>query len=187
MAIGLTRQVNGRFGALVVGLDATPTGSDASADVVADFTGATTTQFADQSSTTPIAVTHSQTLGSTFKIAVRGIWEVKAEVPVATAASVLAALNLDGVAGDLNTDPVALSPRNRAFARWVGTAAGEADTKTLTANILVTQTMADDAAQAVVRLLLSNAAGVGATAASLAVLANARLSFTWLADVPPGS
>jgi hypothetical protein len=186
MAISLRRQVNGRFGALFVGLDATPTGSDASADVVADFTGATTTNFPDQSSAAPITPVHSQTLGSTFKIGVRGIWEVKAEVPVATAASVLAALNLDGVAGDLNTDPAAASQRNRAFSRWVGTAAGEADTKTLTANILVTQTMADDAAQGIVRLLLSNAAGAGATAASLAILTNARLTFTWLADVPPG-
>lgn len=186
MAIGLTRQVNGRFGALIVGLDATPTGSDAGSDVVADFTGSTATQFGDQSQATPITIVNSQTAGSTFKINTRGVWEVKAEVPVATAATVLAAINLDGV-GDGGADPTALNTRNRAFARWVGTAAGEADTKMLAANILVTQTMADDAAQAIVRLLLSNGAGAGATAASLAVLANARLTFTWLCDVPPGA
>lgn len=187
MPLGLTRQVNGRFGALFVGLDATPTGSDASADVVADFTGATATQFPDVSLAVPVIHTPSQTLGSTFKIAARGIWEVKAEVPVATAATVLSAINLDGVAAELNTDPAALAQRNRAFSRWVGTAAGEADTKELVANILVTEDMARDAAQGIVRLLLGNGAGAGATAASLAVLGNARIAFTWLADVPPGA
>lgn len=187
MPYGLTRQVNGRFGALFVGLDATPTGSDASALVVADFTGATTTQFPDLSQATPVVAVHSQTLGSTFKLNTRGIWEVAAEIPVATAASVVAAINLDGVAAELNTNPAATAQRNRRRARWIGAAAGDADTIELTASILVTQEMADSAAQGIVRLLLSNDTNAGATAASLAVLANARLGFTWLTDVPPGT
>lgn len=187
MALSLTRQVNNRFGALYVGLDATPTGSDASALVVADFTGATTTNFGDQSTLIPIVATHSQTLGSTFKIGVRGIWEVAAEVPVATAATVLSAINVDGIAAEFNTNPAALASRNVRFNRWVGTAAGEADTKVLVASILITQTMADTATLGLVKLLLGNGAGAGATAASLAVLTNARFAFTWQSDVPPGA
>lgn len=190
MPLGLTRQVNDRFGALFVGLDATPTGSNPTEDVVADFTGATVTHFPDISDTTPIFHTPSQTLGSTFKITVRGLWLVTAEVPVVTAATVIAALNYEGLAADLNVAPLATTVRNRRRALWTGAAAGDADTLQVSAPILVTDSSArapSSTGLGIVRLLLSDAAGAGAAAASLAPLASCRLQFDWVCDVPPGS
>lgn len=185
----LTRPTNGRFGALFVGLDATPTGSAAGFDVVADFTGATQTDFGDASNAAPITPVHSQTDGSQFRIGVRGVWRVSVEIPVATAATVQAAINVDGQAADFSTDPAATNTRNVRRGVWTGAAAGDADTIQLSADIRVTQTLADGASTGtggVVRILLSNGAGTGATAASLAPLASARVDFQWIGDLPPG-
>lgn len=181
-----TQTSNARVGAQFVGLDATPTGTDPSADVVADFTGATATQFlGNVSNQTPIVAVHSQTLGSTFKIGIRGKWNVRAEIPIATAAQVNAAINFDGLAADFTTDPASLNDRNLSIGRALG-AAATTDTILLSADIIVTQDIALQAATGIVRILLGNGAGAGASAASLAVLGNARVIFTWIGDVPPG-
>jgi hypothetical protein len=181
-----TQTSNARTGAQFVGLDDTPTGSDAAFDVVADFTGATETQFTgNPSNQAPITAVHSEVNGSTFKIGVRGKWLIQMEVPVATAATVQAAINLDGIAADFAADPASANTRNLSIGRVLGTAA-TSDTIMLSAVAIVTQDVALAAATGIVRILLSNGAGAGATAASLAVLANARLIFTWVGDVPPG-
>lgn len=182
-----TQTSNARVGAQFVGLDDTPTGSDPTADVVADFTGATETQFTGNvSNQVPIVATHSETLGSTFKIGVRGKWNIRAEIPVATAAQVNAAINVDGLAADFATDPASVNVRNFSIGRVLG-AAATTDTIMLSADVVITQDVALSAATGMVRILLGNGAGAGATAASLAVLANARVIFTWIGDVPPGN
>lgn len=182
-----TQTSNARVGAQFVGLDDTPTGSDPTADVVADFTGATETQFTGNvSNQVPIVATHSETLGSTFKIGIRGKWNIRAEIPVATAAQVNAAINVDGLAADFATDPASVNVRNFSIGRVLG-AAATTDTIMLSADVVITQDVALSAATGMVRILLGNGAGAGATAASLAVLANARVIFTWIGDVPPGN
>jgi hypothetical protein len=174
--------------AIFVGLDATPTGSDAANDVVADFTGATAIVTAAQIAgpTPPIVHTPSQTLGSTFKIPSRGLWLVEARVHAVSAAgavSVRAGLSLDAVVGDLSIDPVVNArTRDVALKTFV---AGAGDTTPVLVSMIaaVTAAMAADAALGIVRLLLSNGAGAGAAAATLN-LPLAALSFTRLSDLP---
>lgn len=166
------------------GLDATPTGSDAANDVVADFTGATIEQEGGGILAADTAVVHtpSQTLGSTFAIRVRGLWLVTATVQCQTAASVVAGLSLSSPAGELNTDPV-LSSSIRDRGRSTSVAADQVPIK-LSMLVAVRQdAAASTAAGALVRLLLSDAAGAGAAAASL-VLPQCQIELARLADLP---
>lgn len=163
------------------GLDATPTGTDPANDVVADFTGGTVVQEGGGILAPDTAVVHtpSQTLGSTFAIRVRGLWHVRACVQMQTAAAVIAALSLDAAAGELNADPV-LSDRIRSRGQVTQAAAGDLVAINLDMVVGVRQDAA--AAGALVRLLLSNAAGAGAAAASL-VLPQCCLELTRIADL----
>lgn len=182
-----TQTSNARTGMQIAVLDATPTGSAAAFLGVADFTGGTQTNFlGNPSNQAPVTSTHSQTDGSTFKIGVRGKWLIRAEIPVATAAQVVAAINVDGLAADFNgLTPAVLNDRNIARSAVLG-AAATTDTIEMVGVAIITQDMALSAALGQVRILLTNGAGAGATAASLAPLANARVIFTWIGDVPPG-
>lgn len=172
------------LGATFIGLDATPTGSDPSADVVADFTGATALTFDAPSVAVPILHTPSQTLGSTFKIQLEGIWVVSARIQCITAATVFIGLGIDNTAAELNTDP-ALPTTARTLDRAVriATTADQDAVRVSSDPIIVTRDLANNAAGALVRLLLSNGAGAGAAAASLS-LANCFISFKRIADAP---
>jgi hypothetical protein len=169
-------------GALFVGLDATPTGSDANNDVVADFTGSAQTLFAHQSFATPVIATHSQTLGSTFKLAIPGKWLVEMFVPATGAGSVLAALGIDNTAGELNANPAPPNSRIKGSQLYTG-ATGDASPLFLSATFKVSRDVAAGAATGLVRALLSNNAGGGAAAANLTV-ASAWIRFTYLGELP---
>jgi hypothetical protein len=172
------------FGGLWTGLDATPTGSDAAFDVVADFTGSTETLFTAPSDDTPVVATHSQTQGSTFKISQEGLWVVSLTVQHATASSLIAAIGIDNVAGELNADPPV--ENSRILRRGLSISAG-ADTVPValtSAPFGVTDNMAKSASLGLVRVLLSNAAGAGAPAATLAPLAAAALRITRIGSLP---
>lgn len=181
----------GDFGAVFTGLDATPTGTDPSADVVADFTGATSGTLSGIPSFNPalppVLHTPSQTLGSTFKINAWGIWQACAWVQAQTAASVLAAINLDGIAADLNADPVQIAAapaRQMGRGLWIGAAAGDSSPIALSSRqFIITKRMAQTASLGIVRLLLSNNAGAGAAAASL-LLASCSFGLVRVGEIP---
>lgn len=173
------------LGANFVGLEAaTPTGTDAANDVVADFTGATALLFDAPSVAVPVLHTASVTLGSTFKIQLEGIWVVKARVVCITAATVVAGLNMDGAAADLNTDPgLPTTGRNLDRASRIAVAADQDSIELSSGPIIITRNLATSPTSALVRLLLSNGAGAGAAAASLSV-ANCFIMFRRIGDVP---
>lgn len=172
------------FGANFIGLDATPTGSDAANDVVADFTAATQVLFDAPSVAIPVTATHSQTLGSTFKINVEGIWVISARVQATGIASVLAGLGLDNVAGDLSIDPaLPTSGRNLDRALSISAAADTVALSLISGPIGITRNQALSSTGGLVRLLLSNNAGAGAAAAAL-VLASCFICFRRIGDLP---
>lgn len=181
--MGITLVQPNTFGILAVGLDTTPTGSDASAIMVADFTGSTQTLFPTPSEPTPVLQTNSQTLGTTFKINRDGMYQVRATVQCQTAASVLAAIGLDNIAAELNTNPGPEGARILDRSLRIAAAADTDAVKLVSRIFAVTRPMATDPAQAIVRLLLSNNAGAGAAVASLAIAA-CTLTITRLGDVP---
>lgn len=151
-----------------LGQAAQVTGTDAANDVVADFTGTTETLYTHPSVLVPVLAAHSITLGSTFKIAMPGIWVLQAIVHAQTAASVRIGIGIDNVVGDLSIDPVLTT---RTLAVGLSISAG-ADTVPIVVNsgpIVVTQNMAADATLGLVRLLMSNNAGAGAADAAVLV------------------
>lgn len=166
-----------------LGLDATPTGSNASEDVVADFTGSTATLFDTPSVAVPVLATHSQTVGSTFKIQTEGLWFGMGRVMAATAASIRAGIGIDNVAGDLSIDPV-LTSRTLDAAISTSTTADVVPVLVQTGPVVVTRAIALAAASGIARLLLSNNAGAGATAASLAPLAMGFVKLLRLGNIP---
>lgn len=154
------------FGGMWVGLDATPTGSDAAFDVVADFSGTTELLFTSPSIVVPVIATHSQTQGSTFKITAEGEWHVIADVTAQTAASVRAALSIDGIAAEFNVDPI-YSSRTPSVKLRVATAADTDPITLVSGPIIIPRNVALNPAAGIVRLLLSNNAGAGAAATAL--------------------
>lgn len=151
-----------------LGQAAQVTGTDAANDVVADFTGTTETLFPHPSLAVPVIAAHSITLGSTFKIAMEGVWVLQAIVHAQTAASVRIGIGIDNVVGDLSIDPVLTT---RTLAVGLSISAG-ADTVPIVANsgpIVVTRNQAMDATLGMVRLLMSNNAGAGAADAAVLV------------------
>lgn len=165
----------GTMGSQTFGLDASPTGTDPSADVVADFTGATTNQFSTDSVVTPITIVHSQTLGSTFKITQPGIWVCIGKVEAITAASVRTGIGVDLSAGEINVDP-AYSSRMLDLGLSISAGADTVPISVTTGPIGISQTIAYGAATGIARLLISNNAGAGAAAASLSLtLASMRV------------
>lgn len=171
------------FGAVFVGLDATPTGSDATADVVADFTGATATLLDSPSVAIPVIHTPSQTLGSTFKIVTEGIWRISARVQAQTAASVLAGLNIDGLAADFAIDPQQPDGTRRLDRALSISAGADSVPMQVSAEVVISRGMAQDPALGIVRLLLSNNAGAGAAAGSL-LLASCFIQFKMIGAIP---
>lgn len=154
------------MGGMWVGLDATPTGSDAANDVVGDFTGTTQTLFDTPSIATPVTATHSQTLGSTFHPNAEGVWLAYGKVQAQTAASVRAGIGFGNVAGDLSIDPVPTS-RTLDVSLSTSVAADAVPVVVDSGPIVVTRNMALDTTLGLIRLLLSNNAGAGAAAAAL--------------------
>lgn len=172
----------GSFGGLWVGLDATPTGSDAAFDVVADFTGTAETLFTSPSIVVPVLAAHSQVNGSTFKIAAEGVWDIAVDIAAQTAASVRAAISIDGLLAEFSVDPV-YSTRTQTVKLRIATAA-DTDPITLEVkNVIITRALALNPAAALVRVLLSNNAGAGAAAASL-VLPLCALRITRSGNIP---
>lgn len=167
------------FGAHIIGLDATPTGSAAGFDVVADFTGATSLINGDGSQPTPVAITNSQTDGTSIKINTRGRYLVTAVIPIVGAVTVNAGLCIDAPAGELATDP-ALSQTTFALARAVGLAALTMPL-TLVGEAKVSRVMAETPTLGLIRLLLGNGAGTGPAAAALS-LANVYLKVERIGD-----
>lgn len=170
------------MGGMWTGLDATPTGSDAANDVVADFTGSTAIIFDTPSIAIPVLATHSQTLGSTFKVQAEGVWLAFAKVHAITAASVRAGIGFDNVAGDLSIDP-AYSSRTLDIGLSISAAADTVPIMVQSGPIVVTRGLALDPAAGIVRLLLSNNAGAGAAAASLS-LTLASIKVLRLGNIP---
>lgn len=171
------------LGVLVFGLDATPTGTDPANDVVADFTGSTTTTFDSPSIATPVTVTHSQTLGSTFHPNVEGQWVFIGGVMCATAASVRGGAGFGNVAGDLSIDP-AFTSRTLDVKVSISAAADTVPMHVESGPQIVTRAMALDQTLGLFRLLLSNNAGAGATAASLAPLALGHIKLLRIGNIP---
>lgn len=157
------------LGAVYVGQAAQVTGTDAANDVVADFTGTTTTNFGSPSVVIPITAVHSITLGSTFKIGVEGVWTVSARVMAQTAASVRIGIGIDNVVGDLSIDPVVTSGAERTLdvALSIAAAADTVPMFVTSGPIVVTRAMAQSALLGIVRLLMSNNAGAGAADATI--------------------
>jgi len=158
------------FGALYVGLDGTPTGTDASNVVVADFTGAVTTLQTAPSAPSPVTAFHSQTLGSRFHVDVDGMWLVRARVHAQTAASVRAAIGLDNVAADLLANPLAPNFSTIRDTALRIAAGADTDAMMLAAIVPITRDMANQQISGTsgnVRLLLSNNTAAGAAAAAL--------------------
>lgn len=173
----------GDVGGLWTGLDDTPTGSDATNAMVADFTGSVQTLFAPPSLAVPVLATHSETLGSTFKIRLEGMWVVAALVQAQTAASVGAAIGLDNIAAELNTATALRSARVKARGLRIAAAADTDPWQLITPPFAVTRNQAQNAALGIVRLLLNNNAGAGAAAAAL-VLAACDIIIVRVGDLP---
>lgn len=170
------------LGGMWVAQAAQVTGTDAANDVVADFTGTVETLFPHPSVPIPVIAAHSITLGSTFKIAMPGVWYLRAVVHAQTAASVRVGIGIDNVVGDLSIDPV---PTSRTLAVGLSISAG-ADTVPIVVDsgpIVVTQNMAADATLGLVRLLMSNNAGAGAADAAVAV-ALTQLMIKRIGNIP---
>lgn len=175
------------LGALTVGTDATPTGTDASSIAVLDFTGAATTLFGDGVSATPVTVVHSQTLGSTFKPNRRGLWHVELDIVCTGAGTIQPGINVDGIAADLNSNPQ-VSARTRAAGNHTG-AAGDVQSINLSAIVKITDNMARDttgASGGIIRALATNGAGAAPAAANL-VAAQCSIRLTRICDLPPGA
>lgn len=166
------------------GLDATPTGSAATNDVVADFTGATQTLFPLASVAVPVIHTPSQTLGSTFKVAIEGVWVFIAKLATQGAGAVALGLGIDNVAAELNTDP--LAPINaRLLDQWLHVPPGAmfSGCYATSGPLVITRELALDPARALVRVLASNGANAGVAAASL-VLNVCYFKALRIGDVP---
>lgn len=167
----------GDYGGWWTGLAATATGSGN--DVVADFTGSTQDLFEGVPSrvdpaTPAIVAVHSAVNGSTFKVPLQGQYQAFALVQTQTAASVLAAIGLDNVVGDLTIDPPVISgaPLRYLTRALRIAAAADSDPVLLTSRpFIVTRAMAFDPLLGILRLLLSNNAGAGAADATLLVAA----------------
>jgi hypothetical protein len=171
------------LGILISGLDATPTGTDAANDVVADFTGGTLVNFDNPSVATPVTHTPSQTLGSTFHPNVEGIWVMIGGFMSATAASTRGGAGFGNVAGDLSIDP-AFTSRTLDVKISISAAADTVPVHVETGPQVVTRAMSQDPTLGLFRLLLSNNAGAGATAASLAPLAQAHVKILRMGNIP---
>jgi len=170
------------LGGLWIGQAAQVTGTDATNDVVADFTGTTEILFPHPSLAIPVIAVHEITLGSTFKIAMEGVWILQAKVHAQTAASVRVAISMDAAAGELSIDPV---PTTRIFDVGLSISAG-ADTVPITVNsgpIVVTRDIAMDPTVGLVRLLMSNNAGAGAADAAVLVELT-QLSIKRVGNIP---
>jgi hypothetical protein len=152
-----------------VGLDATPTGTAAANDVVADFTGSTQTLFAAPSVAVPVVALHSQTLGSTFKPMLEGIWVAIARLACQAAGAVAMGVGIDNIAAELNTDPLApITTRTLDNELRAGLGAGSFNGMMVTSGpIIITRAMVNDPTVGLFRVLASNAAGAGVAAASL--------------------
>lgn len=161
------------IGIRLVGLDATPTGTDASADVVADFTGSTQVENPPSGVTSLFTVINSQTLGTTirFNAGSEGRWKVKGTVVTQTAATVFAGLSYKGNAASLNTNPLLTNPTVYEAQRRIA-AAADTDTMSVEMEVEVTPEDANSVTNpGIVRLLLSNGGDAGAAAASLVLTA----------------
>lgn len=172
------------FGGQWSGLDATPTGTAASNDVVADFTGSTQLLFTAPSIPIPVLAVHSQTLGSTFKPMLEGRWIAIARLACQTAAAVAMGLGIDNVAGELNTDP--LTPISMTILDnelRVPPGASFSGMQLVSGPIIITRAMVNDPARGLFRVLASNAAGAGVAAAAL-VLNVCYFKLLRIGDIP---
>lgn len=155
-------------GVLLLGLDATPTGSDASFDVVADFTGSTV-EINGEAGGVPFVVAHSQTQGSTIKISRSGIYLVQFEIAVAASSLITMAIGLDNTTpGETGGEPIRNLQRILAVGRETSLAANS-NTRQIVAPVRISQTMAEDPTRGIVRGLLTNGAGAGAGAATMSL------------------
>lgn len=169
--------VGGRW----IGVDATPTGTNPANDVVVDWTGSTQRLFAAPSVPVPVIAMHSQTLGSTFKIALEGIWWARSRFNCPVGALIAMGMTLDAAGADLNTDPfvtsdtildVCTNGANGFMAPYVDSGP-----------MVITRRMALDPTLAMVRVLASNLAGAGVDPAGL-FLTNTYVVIKRIGDVP---
>lgn len=175
------------IGFAIRGLDATPTGTNAGNDAVADFTGAATQVSRGTAPTgaiSPISHIPSQTLGSIFKIGMRGRWLVRAKVIAQTAAAVRAALSIDVAAGSLDAavTPQVDGTTIQDSGQVVQAAAGDIVPISLQMVVDINDVIAADQLSGLVRLLITNNAGGPPPAATL-VLADCMLSFERIGDI----
>lgn len=173
------------FGGQWSGLDATPTGTAATNDVVADFTGSTELLFTAPSIAVPVVAQHSQTLGSTFKPMLEGVWVALARLACQAAGAVALGLGIDNIAAELNTDPLgAINTRMLDNELRAGLGAGSFNGMQVTSGpIVITRAMVNNPNVGLFRVLASNAAGAGVAAASL-VLPVCYFKLLRIGDVP---
>lgn len=162
------------IGLRMTGLDATPTGSDAADDVVADFTGSTVTQSPPSGSANLFTVTHSQTVGTVIRAVpgAEGKYLVRFTVVAQTAATVFAGVSLDANAAARNTNPLLTNLTMMGASQRIA-AAADTDTNEVTAHVDITQEMVNDPSslRGAIRMHLSNGADAGAAAAALVLTA----------------
>lgn len=173
------------IGLRMTGLDATPCGSDASADCTADFTGSTVTQMAPSGMANQWLVTHSQTLGTTLAAlaGAEGRWLVRFNVPTQTAATVFAGISFNGNAAALNTNPSYTNSTILVAAQRIA-AGADTDQVSIDHVVDITYDMVNTPASngAIVRIHLSNGANTSAAAAAL-VLAEANVDVVYLGPI----
>jgi hypothetical protein len=169
----------------MTGLDATPCGSDASADCTADFTGSTVTQSPPSGLANQMLVTHSQTLGTTiaFLPGSEGKWSIRFNVPTQTAATVFAGISYNGNAAALNTNPSYTNSTILVAAQRIA-AGADTDEISIAHEIDVTydQVNTPTSNGAIVRIHLSNGANASAAAAAL-VLTEANVDIVYLGPI----
>lgn len=170
------------MGGLWVGQAATVTGSDAAHDVVGDFTGTTQTIQGSPSVAAPVVAAHSGTDGSTFKVAIEGIWIAGAAVMHQTASSARVAIGVDNVLGDLSIDPAATT-RTWDVKTSISAGADTVPIACVTPPIVIPRDVAMDPTLGLFRLLQSNNAGAGMADTSVLV-AQTQFRLYRLGNIP---
>ena len=166
--------------AKIVGATANVTGAGGG-DCVVLFTGVTAREAIDDRL---LALTRldDANLGTTLKIAERGVFDVQAELPCGGANAYEAGVSVDEGA-TLSTDPTILVAGVRGTDRFTGAAAGDIGQLNPSCRVYITQAMANNAAQGIVRVRISNAADAAPTAAGI-VVAQVAVMIRKIADLP---
>jgi len=171
------------FGATFRGVDTTPVGSDAAFSCVVDFTGAIETRFPAPSIAVPVIAVHSQLQGSTFKVAIEGMWQVNARFLTTNAGAIALGVGLDMLPGQLNTDPFSVD--GRLFD--AGTKVGGPPLSVIASSgpRAVTRAMVADPALGVWRVIASNGNGVNAPMVLASVFqTNCSITFLRIGPLP---